>query len=229
MTVERQFNAAQQEIFAALVMKNKLDARQAEQIQKYVWLLLEWQEKVNLTALETVEEILKLHFQDSLALAHAADMDSFSHVADIGTGAGFPGLPLKIMFPHLKVTLIEVNQKKQHFLRLVTEQLALANVTVCELDWRTFLRKTDWTIDLFVSRAALGPDELIRVFKPSSPYYQSTLVYWASSQWKPSDAEADLIDKEVSYKIDHRIRRLVFFKKSAEMKKGQRNVTSINH
>jgi 16S rRNA G527 N7-methylase RsmG len=134
-------------------------------------------------------------------------------LADVGTGAGFPGLALKIMYPQLPVLLIEVVQKKIEFLQAVIAACGLEGVEISGLDWRNFLRYPDYEIDLFVSRAALPTDELIRLFRPSCSYKNAQLVYWASKNWQPgSKEETALMTQEFAYTVGGKSRKLVFFK-----------------
>lgn len=79
------------------------------------------------------------------------------------------------------------------------------------MDWRTFLRKTKYPIDLFTARASLHTDELIRMFKPSCLYNKSGLVYWASKEWHLSAIEEPFFSKEVTYTVKNRQRKLIFF------------------
>ena len=195
----------------ALGAKYHLSDHQINQFEHYLRLLIEWNEKFNLTAITNPAEIIQYHFDDSLALAQHIDMNSVFSTADIGTGAGFPGIPLKIMFPHLKTVLIEVNNKKRSFLAHVAQALGLDNIIIYPFDWRTFLRTTKYAIDYFFARASLQPEELVRIFKPSSPYTQATLVYWASNQWFPEKMESRFIEKEVPYTINTVQRKFVFF------------------
>ena len=122
--------------------QNQLDEKQLSQLKQYLQLLLEWNEDVNLTAIVQPYQIILDHFMDSLALTPAIDMNSVHMIADIGSGAGFPGIPLKIKYPDLHVVLIEVTGKKIAFLRAVIEKLALEKIELYTLDWRTFVRKT---------------------------------------------------------------------------------------
>ena len=164
MEAHLSLNPESQLHFARLQEKFALTQKQIEQFRLYLMLFCKASKEFNLTAITSIEDIIEYHFMDSLALVHSYDLSSISHFADVGTGGGFPGIPLKIANPHLKVTLIEVSAKKAEFLRNVVEQLGLENVFVEELDWRTFLRKTDYAIDLFVSRASLHTDELDKYF-----------------------------------------------------------------
>lgn len=110
-----------------------LSMSQNENILKYLDLLLRWNARVNLTAVRGPEEIVARHFGESLFVARHLFPDAESahgHVVDIGSGAGFPGLPIKIWARASRLTLIESNQKKATFLREVVRKLALTNVEV---------------------------------------------------------------------------------------------------
>lgn len=206
------FGPKEQAFFDAFVSNEQLSSQQADAFKTYLFLLLEWNQKFNLTAITSIEQVIKFHFQDSLALDRFLDFSTVNSIADVGSGAGLPGIPLKIKHPHLRVVLIEVNNKKISFLNMIAQKLQLADVQTVDLDWRTFLRKTEYEIDLFVSRASLAPAELIRVFKPG-PYQNARLVYWASKEWQSSQSEQLLIEKEVSYQVGDRERQFIFFKK----------------
>jgi 16S rRNA (guanine(527)-N(7))-methyltransferase RsmG len=165
------------------VTANRLNEGQAKQFERYLELLLEWNQLFNITAITDPQRILDDHFTDSLALINVSGMTEITGLVDVGSGGGFPGIPLKIMLPHILVVLVEVNSKKRTFLQEIVKQLALENVIISELDWRTFIIKTDYPVDVVCARASLRPDELIRMFGPSSHYQNAQLVYWASSSW----------------------------------------------
>lgn len=101
---------------------------QAGQFMAYLALLLEWNEKMNLTAITEEREIVIKHFADSLSLAPAVKEGALS-VIDVGTGAGFPGLPLKIARPEIRLTLLDSLQKRIGFLEEVTARLGLEDVS----------------------------------------------------------------------------------------------------
>jgi len=107
-----------------------LDAETLHQFKAYLDLLLKWNAKINLTAVRNAEEIVQRHFGESLFAAGQLQLDAVSTLIDFGSGAGFPGLPIKIVAPHLQVTLIESQQKKATFLREVIRNLHLDNVAV---------------------------------------------------------------------------------------------------
>jgi 16S rRNA (guanine(527)-N(7))-methyltransferase RsmG len=197
-----------------LATKYHLTQAQTTQLQRYMELLIEWNKKFNLTAITSPSAIIQHHFDDSLALSKHIDFSTIQATADIGTGAGFPALPLKILYPHLHMVLIEVNNKKRSFLEHVAQELQLDNITIYPHDWRTFLRSTDHKIDYFFARASLQPEELVRIFKPSSAYQHATLVYWASQQWVPGKVEAPFVEKEIVYKLESMQRKFVFFRQN---------------
>ena len=192
--------------------KNGLSDEQLRQFQQYAQLLIEWNKKFNITTVVDLKAIIQTHFQDSICVVPYVDFDSVKGIADIGAGGGFPGIPIKIMRPDVFMVLIEVNQKKGIFLREVIQLLGLENIQVSDLDWRTFLRKTDYPIDLFCARASLSIKELLRMFKSGSPYADAQLVYWASRHYNPEKAHEAYVHRIESYAVDGTERRLVFFK-----------------
>lgn len=113
-----------------------LEKRQACQFLKYYDLLVSWNEKINLTAITDFNEVCVKHFIDSLSLINMfssfeemQDELSGKSIVDVGTGAGFPGIPLKIVFPNLKVTLIDSLDKRIHFLDEVISELDLSDIS----------------------------------------------------------------------------------------------------
>ena len=103
-------------IWDVLIEEFELKDEQVAQLKRYSTLLIEWNKKFNLTTIVDPVKIVKCHFYDSMKVADFIDFSTVFSIADVGTGAGFPGIPLKILFPHLKVILIEVNNKKRAFL-----------------------------------------------------------------------------------------------------------------
>ena len=106
----------------------KLTDRQEEQFNRYYELLTEWNKKINLTAITDRDEVWIKHFEDSVSIHRILDMDSIVSVIDVGTGAGFPGIPLKIVYPDIKLTLLDSLDKRIRFLEHVTEELELTDV-----------------------------------------------------------------------------------------------------
>jgi 16S rRNA (guanine527-N7)-methyltransferase len=111
----------------------ELSLSQLQYISTYIDLLLRWNARINLTAIRDPEEIVTRHFGESLFAARCLFLSAPSTpltVADIGSGAGFPGLPIKLWSPQIELTLIESNHKKATFLREITRALTLTNVNI---------------------------------------------------------------------------------------------------
>lgn len=106
----------------------QLSETQVEQFMKYKVLLQEWNEKMNLTAITEDREVITKHFLDCMTINKALNMSEQKTVIDIGTGAGFPGLVIKIAFPHLKVTLVDALKKRLTFLETVINELGLTDI-----------------------------------------------------------------------------------------------------
>jgi 16S rRNA (guanine527-N7)-methyltransferase len=138
---------------------------QVLQIQQYIKILLTWNEKINLTAIRDPLEILYRHFCESMYAADAVPLDK-GRLADVGSGAGFPGLPLKILRPDLQVFLVESNIKKVTFLAEVIRELGLTGAQVLSRRYEE-LGEEVAPLDYVCSRA-LGEF--------------STFLEWASSQ-----------------------------------------------
>jgi len=107
----------------------ELKEKQLEQFETYYALLIEWNEKMNLTGITEREAVYEKHFYDSLTLGEAVVFDGVRTVADIGSGAGFPSIPLAIAYPRLKVTIVDSLAKRIKFLEEVTSRLGLTQVT----------------------------------------------------------------------------------------------------
>jgi 16S rRNA (guanine527-N7)-methyltransferase len=133
-----------------------LSDEQLDQLRSFVALLCEWNEKFNLTATTRLEDLVEKHLLDSLSCAAAVDFSARETLIDVGTGAGFPGLVLKIAFPHLRVTLLDSLRKRLQFLDRAAADLGLGDVV---------------TVHARAEDAAREPgDRLGPVETPASPY-----------------------------------------------------------
>lgn len=132
-----------------------LPEKQIAQLIRYYELLAEWNQVMNLTAITEYEDVMKKHFIDSLSLVKAYDMNGASSLMDVGTGAGFPGLVLKIAFPGCRVTLLDSLNKRIQFLNAVINELGLTDVEAVHGRAEDFARpgKLRESFDLCVSRA----------------------------------------------------------------------------
>ena len=107
----------------------ELTELQYEQFIKYMRFLQEWNEKINLTAITDDEEVIKKHFIDCIKAFKSDAIKNAKTIIDVGTGAGFPGLPIAIMNPNVKVTLLDSLNKRINYLNTVVRELGLKNVT----------------------------------------------------------------------------------------------------
>lgn len=119
----------EQDFKDALLKKDiELSDSQLDQFATYYEMLIEWNEKVNLTAITEKNEVYLKHFYDSITPGLYDDFTKLETICDVGAGAGFPSLPLKICYPHLQVTIIDSLQKRIHFLQQLIDRLQLTNV-----------------------------------------------------------------------------------------------------
>ena len=121
MTEEQFYEALQQKGF-------ELSDTQKQQFKRYFEVLVEWNEKMNLTAITDAPSVYLKHFYDSITSAFYVDFTKFESVCDVGAGAGFPSIPLKIIYPHLHVTIVDSLNKRITFLNHLASELKLEKV-----------------------------------------------------------------------------------------------------
>jgi len=146
----------------ALQFGVELNEKQLFQFYRYYELLIDWNEKINLTAITEFEEVLKKHFLDSISIGRIMKQGDSVSVLDIGTGAGFPGIPIKIAFPDTKVTLLDSLNKRVNFLNHVIQELELDNIFALHGRAEDFAKKKEMReqFDLCVSRAVANLSSL---------------------------------------------------------------------
>lgn len=128
---------------------------QKEQFDRYYELLIEWNRVMNLTGITEYDEVNLKHFTDSLTIVRIKNMKNVSTLIDVGTGAGFPGIPIKIAFPYIKVTLLDSLNKRIKFLNQVVEELDLKDVVTLHGRAEDYAKKEEYReqFDLCASRA----------------------------------------------------------------------------
>lgn len=139
---------------------------QLNQLEEYYNLLVTENKKYNLTAITEKEQVYLKHFYDSITLSKIIELTDQS-LCDIGTGAGFPGLVLKIMFPNLKVTLIESNGKKCNFLNIVKEKLKLKDLIIINERAEIYSINNREIFDIVTSRAVAPLKHLLEYSIPT--------------------------------------------------------------
>ncbi|MBS4175197.1 16S rRNA (guanine(527)-N(7))-methyltransferase RsmG [Bacillus sp. FJAT-49736] len=102
-----------------------LSSNQIQQFERYFELLVEWNEKMNLTAITQKEDVYLKHFFDSISASFFVDFNQQLHICDVGAGAGFPSIPLKICFPEIKISIVDSLQKRISFLEHLAKELKL--------------------------------------------------------------------------------------------------------
>ena len=140
--------------------------RMLEQLEIYADFLLEYNEHTNLTAIRQKEEVYLKHFYDSLTLVKAVDLTKVSSLLDIGSGAGFPGMVLKIFFPHLKITLIDANNKKTTFLKLLVDKLQVTNIDIINERVEVFAKSNLNSFAIVTARAVTNLPVLTELALP---------------------------------------------------------------
>ncbi len=144
----------------------ELDKNQIEKFYKYMELLIEWNEKINLTAITNRKDILVKHFIDSLTIQRY--LGNAVNIIDVGTGAGFPGIPIKIINPNLKVVLVDSLNKRINFLQEVIKKLNLDNIEVIHARAEDLGQNKKYreTFDIVTSRAVANMSVLSEYLLP---------------------------------------------------------------
>lgn len=146
-------------------LKINLTINELDKLEKYYNLLLEENKKYNLTSITNKEDVYLKHFYDSLTLKKIIPLNNQS-LCDIGTGAGFPGIVLKIVFPNLKVTLVDSTAKKCNFLNMVINELSLNEIEVINERAEIFSKNTREKYDIVTSRAVAPLKHLLEYSIP---------------------------------------------------------------
>lgn len=157
----------EQEFVKAVTEVNiNLDADKLSKLNRYYELLIEWNEKMNLTGITEKDQVYLKHFYDSLTLNKIVDLNQNLSLVDIGTGAGFPGLVLKIVFPNLKITLIDSLNKRIEFLKTVIKELELKNIEAIHARSEEYAINNREIFDIATARAVAPLNVLLEYSIP---------------------------------------------------------------
>lgn len=126
---------------------------QLAKLNKYYELLIEWNNKINLTGIVEKDQVYLKHFYDSITLIKIIDLNKYENLCDMGTGAGFPGLVLKILFPNLKITLLDSLNKRIDFLNIVIKELELKDIETIHTRIEEYSKINREKFDIVTARA----------------------------------------------------------------------------
>lgn len=175
----------------------ELNEDMKNQFDRYYELLVEWNKVMNLTGITEYEEVNEKHFVDSLSIVKVIDINKVESIIDIGTGAGFPGIPLKIAFPHLKVTLLDSLNKRIKFLNAVIDELNLDHIETIHGRAEDYAKKTEYreNYDLCVSRAVAN---LSTLSEYCVPYVKVGGLFIS---YKSGDIDEEIVKSKPAIKI----------------------------
>lgn len=177
-----------------------LSDEQLDLLNRYYELLISWNEKINLTSITLKKDVYLKHFYDSLTICRVIDLTDVSTLCDVGTGAGFPGLVLKIVFPHLHVTLLDSLNKRVKFLNEVISSLSLSNIEVICVRAEEYALVNREVFDVVCARAVAKTQILLEYSIPMVKVNKYFIAYKGFS-------DVDLVSNALS-KLDCSIDKL---------------------
>lgn len=216
---------------AVLEMGLALDEKQMAQYARYYELLVEWNEKINLTAITERDEVYLKHFYDSITLGlHTDVLEGEMTLCDVGAGAGFPSIPLKIAYPNLKVTIVDSLNKRINFLELLFKELGLEGVRCYHDRAETFGQNVEHraAYDIVTARAVARMSVLSELCVPlvkKGGYFVAMKA--ASSKEELDDAKAAIatlggkVEEDYAFELpkEEGERHIILIKKAKETPK----------
>lgn len=141
----------------------ELTTDQLNQLDKFYELLIDWNEKINLTTITNHEDVYLKHFYDSLTLIKEVDLTQDLSICDVGSGAGFPGIVLKICFPNLNIVLIDSLQKRVNYLNEIIQELNLKKIVAVHSRMEEYSRTHQEEFDIITARAVANMNILLEI------------------------------------------------------------------
>ena len=127
--------------------------KKLKKLDEFYNLLILWNEKINLTTITAIQDVYLKHFYDSLTLFRVCDLTKDINICDVGSGAGFPGIVLKIFFPNLKITLVDSLNKRVNYLNTIIKELGLVNIEAVHSRMEDFSKVNEEKYDIITARA----------------------------------------------------------------------------
>lgn len=197
-------------------------SKELELLEKYYDFLVEYNAHTNLTTITEKEDVYNKHFYDSLMITQVVDLTKINNVLDIGSGAGFPGVVLKIFFPNIKLTLLDSNNKKTKFLTELIEKLGLKDVSIINDRAENYMKNNLNSYDICVSRAVAYVDIISSLSTPFIKLDGKVLLMkgdFSSEELILKKYMKELNIKQFSeyeYQLNNQSRKIIIISKSKE-------------
>ena len=186
-------------------------------LEKFYNLLIEWNQKINLTRIIEKEDVYLKHFYDSLTITKVIDLNKIESLCDVGTGAGFPGIVLKIVYPKLKITLVDSLLKRVNYLNTIINELELENIKAIHTRGEDLNEK----YDIVTARAVANIEKLL--------IYTMHLVKINGSLIAMKGNVDEELTNEVLNKINKKYKVTKIEKFLLPKENSQRSLVIINH
>lgn len=219
MNKEQFYNAVKEKVGIEL---SKL---QKDQYRKYYDLVVEWNQKINLTAIIEEDEFYIKHFFDSISLAFYKDYSNIESICDVGSGAGFPSIPLKILYPNLKVTIVDSLNKRIKFLNLVKDELGLTECNFVHARAEEFGQNKEYreSFEIVTARAVARLNVLAELCLPlvkKEGYFLSLKAQKAEEETKEAINAIKLLggklEQDLEFDIEGEERHILEIRKAKE-------------
>ena len=194
-----------------------LTTEQEIKIEKFYNLLIEWNQKINLTRIVEKEDVYLKHFYDSLTIKKVVDLSKIETLCDVGTGAGFPGIVLKIVYPNLKITLVDSLLKRVNYLNIIIKELELENIKAIHTRGEDLKE----TFDIVTARAVANIEKLL--------IYTMHLVNKNGSLIAMKGNIDDELNADILKKINKKYKISKIEKFLLPKENSQRSLVVVNH
>ena len=188
-------------------------------------MVVEWNQKINLTAITEEEEFYTKHFFDSISLAFFKDYSNIESICDVGSGAGFPSIPLKILYPNLKVTIVDSLNKRIKFLNLVKDELGLTDCNFVHARAEEFGQNKEYreSFEIVTARAVARLNVLSELCLPlvkKNGYFLSLKAQKAEEETKEATNAIKILggklEKDLNFDIEGEERHILEIRKAKE-------------